>query len=994
MGQDNGVRGRVRAWSVGVVAAAAMLSTGCLGPSVERRIAASELALVRDDTATAAIEAKNLLKDKPELAAGRLQLARVLLASGDAAGTDTELKRAQSFGATEAELAPVQAALWMAQSRPDEVIERFAAVRFEDRPRETADLRVEVARAQLQRGDRAAALASVQQALAAVPGHVGATVLGATLKAESGDRPAAAQVLQALVAGLAAGAPEASGASTRGVVAELAAARRQADSARALAALAEFEAEDPATAMQATEHWRQALALQPRFAAAHLGVISHALRQRDLAGATTLHQAMKKAMPQHAMTMYFEAVLAYMGNDLPRARELTDTLVSRIDGHAPVLLLAGMTQARVGGLAQAESHLQRAISLQPDWADPRLELASLLLRSGRPERVLELVQPLLGSAAPVPRVSSTSALAGSNAPAATPSGDPDPRALGLAAQALARLGRFAEADAAFARAAANNPGDLSLRTAAAKSQIAQGRVELGLKELQAAADADPEGSAADLALIAAQMKRGDRAAAARALSAFEAKQPKSALPALLRGQMAESAGDRAAARNAYATALERDPSSLQAVAALAALDLVAGDAAAAGERWQALAKRSPNVPAPHLALGELAIREGAAPAVVRDHIDRAVQAAPQDSANWRAAIDLQRRASDPAAVLVRAQAAIAAMPEEPSLLLDLAGAQLQTGDMQSAIVTLRRVSQLRPQDAEGHLRLALAQIGNGQVAAGKPALNRAAELAPMWPAVRRAQIAVAVAEGETERALAVARDVQKLAPTQALGWQLEGEVELTRTRRDAALAAFRTALARQASTDTAIQLHRTLLGTASMPGDAAAAAAFEATWLKGQPRDALFLAYLGEAAKRAGRLPEAESRYRQALALQADDPVVLNNLAYLLIENGRADEGLRLAQRAQTLAPHLPAVLDTLATALGKLGRFKDAVAWQRRAVERQPHDEVLRLHLANLLVAAGQKDPARDELRAIVRGLGSKRPPGESPVQRSAQEALTAIGG
>lgn len=64
--------------------------------------------------------------------------------------------------------------------------------------------------------------------------------------------------------------------------------------------------------------------------------------------------------------------------------------------------------------------------------------------------------------------------------------------------------------------------------------------------------------------------------------------------------------------------------------------------------------------------------------------------------------------------------------------------------------------------------------------------------------------------------------------------------------------------------------------------------------------------------------PEAEARYRAALALDPNDPAVLNNLAWLLARRGRSlDEAERLIRHALTLNPVPRAEFeDTLASVL------------------------------------------------------------------------------
>jgi Flp pilus assembly protein TadD len=63
-----------------------------------------------------------------------------------------------------------------------------------------------------------------------------------------------------------------------------------------------------------------------------------------------------------------------------------------------------------------------------------------------------------------------------------------------------------------------------------------------------------------------------------------------------------------------------------------------------------------------------------------------------------------------------------------------------------------------------------------------------------------------------------------------------------------------------------------------------------------------------------------------------------------------------------------------LATLLSASGEHEKAVALQRKAFELQPADNSLRLNLAKILLAAGEKNDAKTELNALAK-LGDKYP-------------------
>ncbi|MFN0061523.1 MAG: DUF1570 domain-containing protein [Myxococcaceae bacterium] len=92
--------------------------------------------------------------------------------------------------------------------------------------------------------------------------------------------------------------------------------------------------------------------------------------------------------------------------------------------------------------------------------------------------------------------------------------------------------------------------------------------------------------------------------------------------------------------------------------------------------------------------------------------------------------------------------------------------------------------------------------------------------------------------------------------------------------------------------------------------------------------------FAGELINDASLRAERKLALERALKYSPDDPVALNNLAYELVETGRAAEGLALSERAVRQAPWSPAFLDTYAAALHDVGRCPEALTTQQRALE------------------------------------------------------------
>jgi cellulose synthase operon protein C len=80
--------------------------------------------------------------------------------------------------------------------------------------------------------------------------------------------------------------------------------------------------------------------------------------------------------------------------------------------------------------------------------------------------------------------------------------------------------------------------------------------------------------------------------------------------------------------------------------------------------------------------------------------------------------------------------------------------------------------------------------------------------------------------------------------------------------------------------------------------------------------------------------------------LAPDNPLALNNLAYLLAESGRGAEAVGYAERAYKLTP-TPACADTLGWAYHQAGRDREAVPLLETAAKALPQERTVATHLA-----------------------------------------------
>ena len=181
------------------------------------------------------------------------------------------------------------------------------------------------------------------------------------------------------------------------------------------------------------------------------------------------------------------------------------------------------------------------------------------------------------------------------------------------------------------------------------------------------------------------------------------------------------------------------------------------------------------------------------------------------------------------------------------------------------------------------------------------------------------------------------------------------------------MPALRKALALGGSTEVAGRLYGTL--NAAKRGDEAERMA--AAWMKDHPKDALFRFMMGDTALARGQFAAAEAFYRQVIGLQPDNALALNNVAWLMVRQGKPG-AVALAERANDLQPGRPVLMDTLASALAADNQAARAIQMQKDAIEKAPDDPGLRLPRARIYIRGGDRQSARTELETLAK-LGDK---------------------
>ncbi len=112
------------------------------------------------------------------------------------------------------------------------------------------------------------------------------------------------------------------------------------------------------------------------------------------------------------------------------------------------------------------------------------------------------------------------------------------------------------------------------------------------------------------------------------------------------------------------------------------------------------------------------------------------------------------------------------------------------------------------------------------------------------------------------------------------------------------------------------------------------------------PRDPDVLELRGRVYEAEGLAADAESAFRQALALQPDDAAIHSALAVLLDETGRHRAAEAEHRQAAKLDPGNPRYLNNLGFSLFAAGRTREAIQVLLRALRQNPTDPRIRDNL------------------------------------------------
>ncbi len=890
---------------------AALLSSPALAVTTDQFVDRAQEFYERGELQASVIELKNALQQNPDSAAARLLLGRVYLEAFDPASAEKELLRARSLGVVSPVLTEALGQAWLRLRRFDNIIDNIEADPSAS-PRHRANVHIL----------RGGALLGLERAAEAAESFHAALT----------DDPRNAEALAGL--------------------GQIAYSRNDLDTAEAR--LAEALAADPGSLRalrlkgdmnfsrgdfaEAEVAYRQLVHAFSDIQSNLLLAYAVAAQGKHDAALTIIHPVLDVA-PEHPGVGYLRALVAFQTKDYEAAKFHVDQLVQVLPDHMPTHLLAGATNFALKNNEQALSFLRRYVNERPQDGAARRLLAATQLRLGQAGDAKETLAPLQEDLAP-----------------------DDAALLALIGTAAQRSGDLEEGQQYLSRLVETQPENPVARAHLGAIELALGRTDDGILELEKALELDPTVDRVLYSIVVSHISNRDYQRAFDVAVKLRDRFPKNAQAWTLVGAAYAGLGDFGAASGAFERALTIRPGATDAGSSLANLKIRQGNMEAARTLYRHVLEHNPD----HLrTLLQLALLENRLdrPTEELGLLERAVGLYPES----RDARGLLGRAymerGEPLKALDATADLVDLDSDDAALLEIVAGAYLRIGNAERSLGFFQRLVELDPDNTAARFDLARVYERQENFSEADSQLRKVLALDARHRGAKFVLARVRAAQRDLASAKELVAELKAQNPNSQALLDLEARIALAEKRPADAVGLLERAHAMRDN-------RRVLILLAKAQARAGAVDAGMTTlqdWLDRHPDDVQVRQFLARSYLELGRYDDAHTEYGELVARLPDNVAALKRLAWLDWRLGSGEQGLVRARRALELAPNDPEVMDTLGVILVDQGESAEALPLLRRANQLLPHRPSVRFHLARALAADGDEETARRILIQLV---------------------------
>lgn len=881
--------------------------TAASDPELVRDLGLANNAMKSGNLALALIELKNAVRLAPQNGAVRTQLGIALLQSGDAATAERELRQARTDRGPDQFILPALFEAMLARGETKELLAQFPDPGPQNRGSLAPDILRARAMALQSLGQSAVANSAMDRSLALRRDGVG-LLTRAQLAWQQGDKKLAGQLVdQSLKA-----APTNGGA----LLLKLELTRESGDKQKAVAQ---------------ANHLVQ---LNPRSVLARVVRIEALIESNLDAKAKEDVDTILAQSPGLPIGVFYRALLRARAGDAKGAWALARDLPPQFVQAQPriAIVIAGMAILS-GNFESGGAILSGVLARDPKNIDARVRLAALRVQQHSPQDALNILSPLKDSH--------------------------DSKTLALLADASLKLGQYSQAIDYLQRANSAGGNDLLTRQLAA-TELQAGRTEQGIQELKALAAREPGNVDVGGQLIAAlvqQRQYDDALSVADKLADSGVKGP---VPAFYRGQVLIARGDLASAIVSFTRSLESDPKFTPSLYYRAQAEAAQADTEHASADLQHVLAIDPKNVLALIKEADIAAQDDR-DSQVTALLNKAILVAPANPMPRLALANYQFLGRDYRGAEATLSSLFKSSPDNSDGLVLSGKVQLAAGMRDQAIATYRKLASKNPQSAQAQILLADLLSQSGDRSGAVDALNAAIRLAPASSQPRAMLASIQAASGSPDKALATVHDFAVAYPGTDADLLL-ANVLVNLKRNSEAISVLTKSLATKPNGAVAVRLGQVLMST----GNSKKALAVLTSWLATNPNDAGVRREYAGLLIVAGDQAGARREFEKVLGQAPNDPVALNDLAWLIQKENPA-RAISMASHAAKLAPRASDIADTLGWLEFQGKDRQAALSDLQRAHDLDSNDPEISYHLALALDAAGKRADAKALLRSLL---------------------------
>ncbi|MFV2045202.1 MAG: XrtA/PEP-CTERM system TPR-repeat protein PrsT [Anaerolineales bacterium] len=687
---------------------------------------------------------------------------------------------------------------------------------------------------------------------------------------------------------------------------------------------------------EADDAYGKAIALAPNNSVHFLKRAMARLSLKDYKGAASDLETLNRRLPSHPAIAYTQGLLHFQQEQYSEAQEAFENTLKYNPNDMNAVFYLGMSHAAQGHIEQGEMFLSRFLSAYPNSSTAAKALGTVLLQKGNYAGAEAVLAPVLER-------------------------DPnDAVALNLLGEIALPQGKSKEAVGYFRRVIAQQPDFPAAHMKLGMSLLMADMYEETVQELTAATEAEPQLQRADYLTILAHLKANEADKAIAAAERLREKQPDNPHPLTLMAGAYLLKDDEAKARELLHQALQVLPGDPSAADNLARLELKKGDLEKARSLYEEILKHHPAHTKTLVTLAQMDARQGHIKEAMA-RLEYAVKQNPEASRPRVLLASYYLRTGKPSRVLDIVRKAPDANTN-PFMLGVTGEAQLALGEAANAKATFIRLVDIAPKSERAHYLLGKAYVALNQVDDASREFGKALEINPGYALAKVSITRLYLRSDQPEEAGKLLSELEQASPSHPEVLALRGELALRQGRPQQAIEAYKKAI------ELAPSSRRTMmLGIAQWQADDKdGSIETYKKWLEKYPSDSAVSFHLANSYLLLGHLDKAKSGFAKVVELAPDNALAYNNLAWLLREEDPA-KALEYAERALELVPGDPLVMDTLGELLLDQGQSERPLRLFRHASEKAPSNLDIRYHLAQALVRNGDKAEAHQILEEVL---------------------------